>query len=437
MNESAYPTPRNMDHLMEVLSSFTNYEKNADFHKGRVRFDLGNMRSLCEAAGNPHKKVPCLHVTGSKGKGSTALMITAVLRFLGARTGTFTSPHLERINERIAVDGEPLSDSEFLASADQVLALFRETPSRRSTFFEFITLAAMKAFLARDVEAAIYEVGLGGRLDATNVVLPEVSVITSIELEHCAVLGSSEEEIAEEKCGIIKKGKPVISAVPEGSRARRVIEERTAAADAPLIAPGRGLELALEGDRIRVEVQGRSMGPFTPPRPRKLQSWNAACALAAAHLFAERRGIDWNMESALEALDRLCLPGRFEMTGGRPPVIVDGAHTPASIRATVEEAHALCPKGLVTVLGLAEDKDAKRVLDAVIPLCKEVIFTSYSGGRALDPPLLKERASGKGAVASSPQEAIFMAGKAAGEEGLILVTGSFYLAGEVKGGQRA
>jgi len=180
MKSLEYPRPRDMDHLIHILSSFTNYEKIRDFHKGRVRLDLKKMERLSRAAGEVHLEIPCIHITGSKGKGSTALMATAALEASGLRTGTFTSPHLEKLNERIAVDGAPLSDEAFLRAADQGLDLLRGDATLRPTFFEFITLTAMLAFLARGVEAAVYEVGLGGRLDATNVVRPEVAVITTV-----------------------------------------------------------------------------------------------------------------------------------------------------------------------------------------------------------------------------------------------------------------
>ncbi len=421
-----------MDHLIRILASFTNYEQSRDFHKGGVRLDLGNMERLSAAAGDPHRRIPSIHVTGSKGKGSTALMIEALLRASRFRTGLFTSPHLQCLNERIAVNGAPLADPDFVAAADRVLDLLREDPALHPTFFEFITLTAMEVFEEHAVDAAVYEVGLGGRLDATNVLRPEVAVITRIEREHCAVLGETEADIAGEKAGIIKPGGILVTAVPEGTAARRVIEERVARAGAELWAPGRGLRLRVEGDAIRVEVDGREYGPFVPPRPRALQGWNAACALAAVHLFTHSRGIPWKVDDAPRALEEIVLPGRFEVFEGRPPVVLDGAHTPVSMRATLEEAQKLAPDGPVTVLGLARDKDAAGLLEMVFSMSKTVIFTPYPGGRASPARSLEAMAGGRGEAAASPEEALERARQEAGAKGLVLVTGSFYLAGALR-----
>ena len=207
------PCPKSMAHLVKILGTFTNYEQRRDFHKGRVRLDLTHMQRLVEAAGNPQSQVPCIHVTGSKGKGSTVLMVEAILRAQGLSTGTFLSPHLVRLNERILRDGQPLEDEAFLAVAERIFALLRAEDALKPTFFELITAMAMAEFSASDVDVAIYEVGLGGRLDSTNVVRPEAALITTVELEHCAVLGPDLTDIAREKAGIIKAGKSVLTSL--------------------------------------------------------------------------------------------------------------------------------------------------------------------------------------------------------------------------------
>lgn len=413
-----------MEHLVSLLSSFTNYEKIRDFHKGRVRLDLENMERLSRAAGHPHAEVPCIHITGSKGKGSTALMTAAILKSLGLRTGVFTSPHLVRMNERIAVDGRPLSDEAFLQAADRVLEVLRGDDALQPTYFEFITTTAMVAFTG--IDAAVYEVGLGGRLDATNVVVPEVSVITTVEREHCAVLGDTEEAIAHEKAGIIKPGVPVVTAVPEESPARAVIEKRARELDAPLYAPGRGLQISND---MQIEFNGERIGPFRPPQPVKLQAWNLAAAVAAARIFTQRREKAWDSTGVKKALDGLKLPGRFEVLSENPCIIVDGAHTLHSIKATLESAAEVLSNRMVVILGLAADKEAEPIVKAVAEASRQVIFTSYAGGRAEDPVELRKLAGGRGIVAPTPRDALHAARR---EDAGIVVTGSFYLAGEVR-----
>ncbi len=427
-----YPRPRDMDHLIRILSSFTNYEKNRDFHKGKVRFDLANMTRLLGAAEDPHLKVPCIHIAGSKGKGSTAIMTSAILSSLGVSTGLFTSPHLDRINERIAVNGVPLKDDKMLEAADAVLSILRKDRELKPTFFEFITACAMMAFHAAGVDAAVYEAGLGGRLDCTNVVLPEVSVITTVEKEHCAVLGESLEEIAGEKAGIIKERVPVITALEEGGGARKEIEIKAAKLNASLLAPGCGLETTVEKGGFFVTAGSVRHGPFLPPPPATLQGPNLACAVAAAAIFAKRLGRKWDECAVLNSVNRLKLPCRFEVCRNDPMVIVDGAHTMRSISASLDEAGSYGLGRPVLVLGLAEDKDARGILDRALASSREMIFTSYEGGRALDPALLKSMAQDRGIVARSPSKALSLAEKKAGAGGVVLVVGSFYLAGEAR-----
>ena len=429
-----------MEALVRVLASFTDYEKRRDFHAGRVRLDLSSMEALCRALGDPQHAVPAIHVGGSKGKGSTALMLSALLRAEGLTVGCFTSPHLEHLGERIAVGGAPLPEAAFLDAAGRVLETVAAAPGPRPTFFEFITATAMTAFRARGVDAAVYEVGLGGRLDATNVLRPEVAVITTVELEHCAVLGSTEAAVAREKAGIVKPGVPLVTAVAEGTPARAVIEAEAARRRAPLLAPGRGLALepaepgaGTEEGALFVKAEARRLGPFRPPRPRALQAWNGACAAAAAALFLRGRGREGPGREAFSALESLVLPGRFERFPGAPEVVLDGAHTPASAAAVAAEAARLAGGApLVVVLGLAEDKDAAGVLEGVWAAAAEAVFTPYPGGRALAPERLRALSGGRGRTAPDPGTALRLARRLAGPEGLVLVTGSFYLAGALR-----
>jgi len=432
MKINKYPVPENMDHLVQILSSFTNYEKSRDFHKGRIRFDLNKMNDLLCSLGDPHLKTPAIHITGSKGKGSTAAMIAEILNAHGLKVGLYTSPHLERMNERIAINRAEISDESFLSASDKVLDVLRKNSDLKPTFFEFITTAAMAYFHSMKVEAAVYEVGLGGRLDCTNVLKPEASVITTVELEHCAVLGNTKKEIALEKCGIIKHRVPVICALPDGCSAREVVNDYARKMESPMLAPGRGLDLIYQNNEVFVELEGEKYGPINPPPPAELQAWNAACALGVSKTFMERVNRTWKKESAIAALNSVKLPGRFEIFHRKPQVIVDSAHTPESILASMTEANSMRKRPLVTVVGFAEDKDVDEALHSVLRYSDEVVFTAYPGGRAVEPKLLKEKAQGIGFLSNTPEDAVDVACKTAGDDGLVLVTGSFYLAGAVR-----
>ncbi|MBU0755960.1 MAG: bifunctional folylpolyglutamate synthase/dihydrofolate synthase [Planctomycetes bacterium] len=433
MTVSDFSKPIDLDHLVRILATFTNYEKNRDFHKGRIRCDLEKIRSLCRAAGDPQLKVPCIHITGSKGKGSTALMLEKILRSQGLKTGLFTSPHLNSLTERIALNGEPLPEEVFIHQADRILDLLRKDPGLKPTFFEFITAMAMNAFYELGVEAAIFEVGLGGRLDATNVVLPEVAVITSLELEHTAVLGHTLEEIAGEKAGIIKEKVPLVTAVPLIHPGRAIIAKKAREAGAPLTGPGQGLEWDFsDREELFLRIGKERLGPFFPPAPLALQASNMACAVTAARIFLECRNLSWDGIAASRALKGLSLPGRFEVMAQKPLVVLDGAHTPSSVKAGLEEMTRVLGQAPVVVLGLAEDKDGPGILEPLLAGVKALFFTPYAGGRAFPPQDLQKMAGGRGELTDDPVKALERAKAAAGAQGGVLVTGSFYLAGELR-----
>lgn len=431
-------SPWSVDHLVRILSSFTDYEKMAAFHSGAVRCDLSTMQRLSARLGDPHRDRPCIHIAGSKGKGSTALMTAALLESAGFSTGVFTSPHLVDLRERIAVSGASLPDAPLLAAAEEVLGCLRRDASLEPTFFEFITMTAMTAFRDAAVDFAIYETGLGGRLDSTNVVIPEVSVITSIEMEHVKRLGPAITDIAAEKAGIIKQNVPVVAFLPEGGAARRVVEAAAHARGARLVAPGAGLEIEEEAGLCRIRVL--DAGPFEiePPRPAALQTGNAACAVAVLLLLGkggfEKAGygpIHPLMADLEGTFAGLRLPGRFEVKGRAPRIVLDGAHSPESLRVTVDEALRLAGGGRVVVLFcLARDKDAAACLEAVRRPSVETIFTPYRSSRSSSPDALLAAAGGQGCIIDSMEEGLAVARRTAGRDGLVLVTGSFYGAGE-------
>jgi len=433
--KNQFPRPETFHHLIWILGALTDYEKMESFHRGRVGCDLSGMQRLVAALGQPQLRVPCVHVTGSKGKGSTATMISALLRSAGLRCGLYTSPHLVHLNERIAVDGKPLDETPFLKAADGVLEAMRRDRTLRPTFFEFITGTAMIAFHRAEIDCAIYEVGLGGTHDATNVIQPEVTVITSVDLEHVPRLGTTREEIAREKAGIVKPGVPLVTLLEEGSGPRLVVDEIVAARLSPLLAPGRGLDLRREDEGFVLDLAGGGTTRFVPPRPIAVQSRNAALALAACSLLRTGGRLSGAFQRACDAgvLATLGLPGRFEVLHHEPTVVIDGAHNPASLGFTVDEALKLADGGeLVILFGLAADKDLAGCLDVLLASGASLIFTPYESPRSLSPDHLQRGAGGRGSVVGSVREGLEKARGIADPSGVVLVTGSFYCAGEAK-----
>jgi len=432
-----FPTPRSVEDLLKILSSFTDYEKMESFHSGKVRCGLDGMERLVESLGRPDREVPSIHIAGSKGKGSTALMADALARGAGLRCGLYTSPHLIRLEERIAVDGKEVSADRLLRAAERALAPLRDDPTLRPTFFEFITATAMIVFAESEVDLAIYEVGLGGRLDATNVVEPLVSIITDIELEHTRRLGKTRAAIAREKAGIIKKRVPVATLLDGDDPARRVVEECARSRDATLFAPGAGLELLPDGEAFRAEIGGKTTDPFSPPPPAILQARNGTLALCAVSVAMETLGAGFRVGLPelpdAAPLTQLTLPGRFETLSAGPRVIVDGAHSPGSLRAVAAEARRITSAGrLIAVFGLARDKDVDACLAPLLPRVDEIVSVRYDSSRSRDPAELKAAAGGRGRVAQSVPEGLALARELAGRDGTIVVTGSFYAAGEAR-----
>ncbi len=262
------------------------------------KFGLSNITLLAEALGNPHRKIPCAHVAGTNGKGSTAAMLDSILRTAGIRSGLYTSPHLERINERIRINGEDISDEDFAAawtrvhdSIESLLASGRL--SAHPTYFECITALAFVAFAESKVAFAVYEVGLGGRLDSTNIVVPEVAVITSIDFDHESFLGHSIAEIAGEKAGIIKPGGWVVSSA-ERPEARAVIAQRSSELGARLVEVDEAWKIEETGisggcyRAVATAADSQAKIQLEPPLPGRFQIRNALTAATAARLLAER-----------------------------------------------------------------------------------------------------------------------------------------------------
>ena len=415
-----------------------------------IKLGLENMRRLLAALGNPENAFRCIHVAGTNGKGSTSAAIAGILRAAGNRTGLFTSPHLMNFTERIIVDGKEISEQETVKlalSVRDVVGKSKALQGLKPTFFEFVTVMALMEFRQQGVQWAVLETGMGGRLDATNVVAPAVSVITPVGIDHARFLGRTLREIASEKAGIIKPGVPVVLG-PQKPACLKVFEEKAAAGPSPLWLYGRDFGAAIEdsgagGVTLDYRSSGRGLsypGLFFP-LAGDYQASNAAVAVRAAQIagFEDAAVIRGGLKD-------LRLPGRLELAGRRPEIRLDGAHNPEAARALAGALKGLfLPEGrrLVLVLGIMADKDVNGIMKALLPLAWKTVFTAPAYGRAMGPGELLSRAlalvpEGRGKTktpfsqAASVKKAVLEAGKLARAGDLIVITGSFYTAGEAK-----
>ncbi|HTW22820.1 MAG TPA: folylpolyglutamate synthase/dihydrofolate synthase family protein [Candidatus Baltobacteraceae bacterium] len=408
------------------------------------KFGLENITILVEALGNPHRAVPCAHIAGTNGKGSTASMLDSILRSAGLRTGLYTSPHLERINERIRINGADISDEDFAAAWTRVHAtiealLASGKLAAHPTYFECVTAMAFVEFAKSKVDFAIYEVGLGGRLDSTNIVEPRVAVITSIDFDHEDFLGHSIEEIASEKAGIVKPGAWVASST-ERPEARAVIARRCAEVKARLVeidTAWRTEELRASGGFYRAVVSplhSRKTLTIEPPLPGQFQIRNALAAATAARLLGER-GFAIEDEAIESGIRAARWPGRLERLAERPAVYVDGTHNPSGARELLKFwEENFKGRRIVLVYGAMRDKAVDEIAGLLFPAVDSVILTEPRQPRAISAPLLGEMTSHlakKSIVVRDPGEALERAIEMAGPDDAVFATGSLYLVGDL------
>lgn len=364
-----------------------------------VKLGLDNISAVCAALGYPQRAAPAIHIAGTNGKGSTTAALCAMLRAANYPTGRYTSPHLCNVTERIAVDDVPVTATALGRAIDAVDRAAEQAGCTGVTYFEVLTAAAFYIFKARFVDAAVYEVGLGGRLDATNVLEPEVVCITTIAQDHTAHLGEGPATIAAEKAGIMKPGVPVVCGplVPE---ALEVVRRCAADQDAPLRVYGEHFGLREERTTLTDGWQtatwwgrGHAEFPFRLPLRGAWQMQNAACALAIAHELVSR---GWNLKpTALRTgLEHLRWPGRLEWLSRTPPVLFDCAHNPAAVAAVADTVAQDQPAGVLPVLAVLQGKDAGGMCAALARLGPEVIVTTSDHPRALAPDALATIARG-------------------------------------------
>jgi dihydrofolate synthase / folylpolyglutamate synthase len=412
---------------------------------------LDRMRALLARLGDPQRRYPVLHVAGTKGKGSTAAMLAAVLRAAGCRTGLFTSPHLRRVEERFQVDGVPVSGPELTALLNDVRRAVRPRrpggpdPFAGLTYFEVATAVGFLHFARRRADAAIVEVGLGGRFDSTNVCEPEVSLITSISFDHTEVLGDRLASIAFEKAGIVKPGRPAVSGAT-AHEARAVIEDVCRRRGAPLrqlgvdfrfaSTPGRVTAAGPEKTRVRVSAWRRKWPELELNLLGEHQAANAAVAVACVEVLRER---GWVIPDAAVAagLAGVSWPARLEVRPGRPLAVLDCAHNVASAQALADTLRASFPPGRrLLVFAGSGDKDVAGMFRVLAPHFDRVFLTRFADNpRAVPPERLRElwrAASGAPAeLAPTPAAAWQAAQAAAGPDDLIVIAGSVFLAGEL------
>jgi dihydrofolate synthase / folylpolyglutamate synthase len=410
-----------------------------------AKFSLENITILLERLGRPDRAYPCVHIAGTNGKGSTAAFLEKILREAGFRTGLNTSPHLERINERIRISGEEIADERFAEIFTRIHAviegLLAEGKLRaHPTYFECVTALALEAFAKERVDFAVIEVGLGGRLDATNVVTPLVSIITRIDFDHENYLGHSLREIAAEKAGILKPQVPAVFAaqLPE---AREVLLERAKELRCPVVETSDAFRLEDETAKsglaraVAVEIASGRSFPLDPRLAGRFQLQNALNAVAAARILQNRKYLvpDENIVNGIATAE---WPGRLERLQTRPDVYLDGAHNPGAARELarfLDENFA--GRKVFLIFGAVRDKAVDEVTGTLFPHAQEVIFTQPATPRAVSAKQLAEMAghhARRFVVIEDSEQALESALAKAGPEDAIFITGSLYLVGELR-----
>jgi dihydrofolate synthase/folylpolyglutamate synthase len=415
-----------------------------------AKFDLHNIRAICERMGHPERAYASVHVAGTNGKGSTAAMLASVMQAAGLRCGLYTSPHLLRINERIRLDGAEISDEQFAASFTRVLAAIEEllaagTLAAHPTYFECVTAMAFDFFARAGTELAVIEVGMGGRLDSTNVIVPEVAAITQIDFDHENFLGHSLEEIAAEKAGIIKPGAWVVSAA-ENSSATGVIRRRAAEQGAHVVEIDEACQVshvsAEDGRYYFQVVLSDALGAGSTqemkiglPLAGRFQVRNAVTAIAAARLLA-LRGFAISDGAIVRGIESVRWPGRLERLQERPAVYLDGTHNPAGARELLAfwRDH-LAGRRIHVIYGAMRDKAIDEVAGLLFPRATTVILTQSPQPRSLSAEALFEMTSHLAKsveVIREPGAALDRALEIAEADDTVFATGSLYLVGDLR-----
>lgn len=433
---------------LDYLYSYIDYSLQKTFRYSPEKFDLGRMRDFMDRLGSPQNEYKILHVAGTKGKGSVSALCASAIQESGLKVGLYTSPHLQDYAERIQVDGMPISHADLIALVEEIKPHIAESPE--ITTFEITTALAFLYFARCGVDTAVIEVGLGGRLDATNVCTPQVTVITSISYDHTYLLGETLAEIAGEKAGIIKTGIPVVVS-PQNTEALQVIKSIAVGREAPLIQVGvdylyQQVDKSLGGQRLQVwhKSDQARMDRYSPRgdsgwEPVQLeipllgvhQLENAATGYTALRVGREN-GIEISDLGIRNGFQNVRWPARFEILRQDPPLIIDAAHNRDSahkLRIVLDDYYPGIP--VVLVFGASEDKDILGMYTELQPRVGQIVTTKSTHPRATDPEQLAEIARGMDFTAistASVEEALDEAELRADGGAIILVSGSVFVA---------
>jgi dihydrofolate synthase/folylpolyglutamate synthase len=426
-----------LPHALDWLDAHIDFESGMPSRRALPTLD--GMRRLTRLLGDPERAYPSIHITGTNGKGSTAAMTTALLGAQGLTVGTYTSPNLARVNERISRNGEPIDD---LALVEVLEALARLEPMMEDppTRFELLTAAALAWFADEAVDAAVIEVGLGGRWDCTNVVDGEVAVVTTISFDHTEVLGPTLEDIARDKSGIFKPNSRVVIGETDPTLVAQLRQAAVDAGASDVWVRGHDFactanRVAVGGRLIDVRTPGGSYGELLLPLHGAHQGDNASCAMAAVEAFF---GAPLGEEAVEEALAGVSVPGRLEVVGRHPLVVVDGAHNVAGMivlaRSLVEEFSV--DGETVAVVGMLAGRDPSSMLEALTAAgVRSVVACAPASPRALPAEVVAAAAAGLGmeaTVAGSPAEAVALAVGRAGADDRVVVCGSLYVVADAR-----
>ncbi len=392
--------------------------------RGRIKYDLERIREAAARLGNPQQAYRSVHVAGTNGKGTVCSMVESILRRSGWRTGLFIKPHLIAFEERFLIDGSPVPSEEWL---DIYASIEPKIKDLTLTFFEISTLLAFEVFRRAAVDWAVFETGMGGRLDATNVVIPRVSGITTISLEHTDWLGDTTVAIAREKLGIVKQGVPVVMIAPADEAVRQAAVEVCAQREAPLaFVHERQAEDVVEGaDGVRMRCDGR---PYHVPLVGRHQAVNALCAME----IARRAGVS-DPEMLARGIGAVRIPGRFQVVRREGKTVVfDIAHNPEAARSLARSLTLrFGQRGVCVVAGMMQDKDMDGILGALAPAAARIVATRPNTPRACSSERLAERARAvHERVEDVPGVAQAVAHALRGEESTVCIAGSFYTVGE-------
>jgi dihydrofolate synthase/folylpolyglutamate synthase len=426
---------------LAYIYSFTDYEKTGFAAYAPEFYDLERMHRLLALLGDPHRALPSVHIAGTKGKGSTAAISESILRAAGYQTGLYTSPHLHTFRERIQVGGALIPEGEVVRLVDRMRPLVSQVAD--ITTFEIITGLAFAWFVEQGVEWAVLEVGLGGRLDATNVVIPSVAVITSISYDHTAILGDTLTQIATEKAGIIKPGVRLVCA-PQMDEALAAIQVVCRRRGAPLTLVGREWMWesvpsepadVLQGQMFTIRHGQEALEGLWLPLLGDHQQVNATTAVAAISTLQES-GLNVSQAAIRDGLRTVYWPGRLEVLGRAPLVVVDSAHNGDSAEKLIAALRAICRfQRLILVLGASPDHVTPELMEALLSTTHWAIATQARHPRAADPAWLCARAAEAGFHLEASQtvsQALDLALADAGPQDLVCCTGSVFVAAEAR-----